>query len=263
MSSVGVPKPLRHRDALLDVTGRHDVFGRLDLPERLAQAWAWGGAVGVVRRTRGHEVSLMVWGEVGDLDPLVAGVLGGGLLGDDVRALTVPAAALPTLATVRRVGRPEAGIGWEWMWTQRAPAVPALPAGLVLLDLDDSADAAEIGALGRRENPRFEGWPGQGVATRWVGVRTASEVGKGSLLACGAVHRRPSGAGHLGGILVAASRRGQGLGRAVTAELTARVVADDGVCTLSLYADNAPARRLYASLSYEIAARWLTLPFAE
>lgn len=258
VTCVDVPRALRSRDELLKVTGRDDAFGRLDLSERLTQAWTRRGAVGVVRRPAGHDVSLMVWGSPYDLDGLLAAMFHDGSLPLEVRGVTVPAGRAEHLPALRQRGDVAAGVAWDWMWTDAAPAVPAVDDRLRLVDLHDTGDAAEIAALGHRENPRFEGWPGRGLATRWVGVRDAT----GGLVACGAVHRRPSGAAHLGGILVTAAHRGLGLGRLVTAELTARVVAEEGVCTLSMYADNTVARSLYHDLGYRTDQRWLSLPLA-
>src|SRR5699024_7696945 len=75
------------------------------------------------------------------------------------------------------------GVGeWHYMWTEQAP--PQAPGGpdiarlratglelVELVELDDTADAAEIETFGRRHNTGFEGFPGWGYARLWLGVR--------------------------------------------------------------------------------------------
>lgn len=141
------------------------------------------------------------------------------------------------------------GGDWAWLWTRTPPPVERGESALVVLD--DTADAAEIQALIDRANPISEGSPGSGLSTLWLGRREG-----GDLVACGALHRTVTGAPHLTGLLVAPEARGRGLGLAVTAALTRRAIAEAGVATLGVYADNAVARRLYASLGYRTAHVW-------
>lgn len=73
----------------------------------------------------------------------------------------------------------------------------------------------------------------------------------GSLVACAASTELVDGVPHLAGIAVHPRRRGEGLGGAVTASVTrAALRAGAEACTLGTYADNEPARRLYARLGY-------------
>src|SRR5699024_6047935 len=148
------------------------------------------------------------------------------------------------------------GVGeWHYMWTEQAPPqAPGGPdiarlraTGRELVEMDDTADAAEIEAFGRQHNTAFEGFPGWGYARLWLGVRDPE------LVAVGAVHILGSGAPHLAGILTHPSRRRQGLGAVLVRELTRRAIAVDGVCTLGVDHDNTAAIRLYERLGYRTA----------
>ena len=199
-------------------------------------------AVAIIRTAGRRPPSLFVWGaKVGPLlDALTdrlptLGIVGISVPRDHLHALTRRFTVL-------------GGGDWDWMWTTR-DTVP--DPGLTLVDLDDTRDAAEIAALAA-ENPRFEGYPGTGTSESWIGWRDDG----GHLIACGATQRLPSGVAHLGGILVASRWRGRGLGTAVSAALTARAVATDGVCTLGMYADNDAARSVYERLGYVVDKAW-------
>ncbi|HLS63474.1 MAG TPA: GNAT family N-acetyltransferase [Ruania sp.] len=163
---------------------------------------------------------------------------------------TQAGAALPLPQGWRSTGVGE----WHYMWTEEAPpqapggpGTGRAPAGLELVELDDTADAAEIEAFGRQHNTGFEGFHGHGYARLWLGVRGPE------LVAVGAVHILGSGAPHLAGILTHPSRRGQGLGAVLVSELTRRAIAVDGVCTLGVDHDNTAAIRLYERLGYRTA----------
>ncbi|MGH3328213.1 MAG: GNAT family N-acetyltransferase, partial [Streptomycetales bacterium] len=101
--------------------------------------------------------------------------------------------------------------------------------------------------------PRHSARPGDADVRGWAGIRDAG----GRLLACGADTRSPAGLAHLASIATLPEARGRGLGTAVTAWLTRRVLAEQPLCTLAMYADNADARRLYRRLGYREEA-WLT-----
>lgn len=137
---------------------------------------------------------------------------------------------------------------WTFMWTTQpviqGGAQPSHPQPSE--QLDDADDAAEIEAFGRAHNPDFEGFPGRGLATLWLGRRDAS----GALVAAGGLHTLANGAPHLAGLVVDRAQRGRGLGLALAAELTARALAEGGLCTLSVYTDNVGAIRLYERLGY-------------
>lgn len=135
---------------------------------------------------------------------------------------------------------------WAFMWTARADGLPPAPTGVV--ELDDTVDAQAIEAFGRSHNASFEGFPGHGYSSLWLGVRD----GRG-LAAVGALHVLGSGAPHLAGIVTRPDLRGRGLGAGLTAELTRRAVREHGVATLGVYSDNAGAIRVYERLGYAVA----------
>lgn len=236
---------LTSREGLVAAAGAGDTFARLDPPERLT-GWAGEGAVAYVRTSARRGPSLTAWGPqvVELLRALMAEDL---LAGHRFDSVTAPFADREAVGELFEFGY---GGDWEWMWTASAP--PPVAGEERLIALDDTADAALLEDFGLGENPRFEGFPGTGHSSDWLGVRDAD----GALLACGAVQRLPSGVAHLGGIVVAGHVRRQGLGRAVSAALTRRVVATEGVCTLGLYADNRAARALYDSLGYVVDKKW-------
>lgn len=237
---------------LLERTG--DPFLRYAAPDdALAVAGPHGWATLVRWRAFGH------WGGAGVVDPQAPA-------GAESSAL----AALVDLAEERQVA-PEwfstapgrqltAPAGWElgqggtwaFMWTDRADDLPRAPAGLA--ELDDAADAERIEHFGLGHNATFEGFPGRGYASLWLGVEDAV----GGLAAVGAVHVLGSGAAHLAGIVVRPDLRGTGLGTALTAELTRRAVAGHGASTLGVYSDNAVALRTYHRLGYAVAHHFHT-----
>jgi GNAT superfamily N-acetyltransferase len=143
---------------------------------------------------------------------------------------------------------------WDFMWTTDVPP-PGRPVdGVELVELNDTDDAPTIEEFGRRHNPTFEGYPGRGFATLWLGARGDD----GRLLGVGAVHELASGMPHLAGIVVDVERRGRGVGRLLTAALTRAAIEEAGVSTLGVYTDNAPATRLYTELGYRTAHRFHT-----
>lgn len=152
-------------------------------------------------------------------------------------------------------GHVEVGSGrWDFLWTCTAPEPSDEPDAVETVVLDDRGDAEEILLFGQSHNPTFEGFPGHGLASLWLGVRDAH----GSLVGVGAVHELASGVPHLAGIVVDPAVRGRGVGRWLTAQLTGRAVHDAGVSTLGVYSDNSTALALYRALGYRTAHRWHT-----
>ena len=154
---------------------------------------------------------------------------------------------------------------WDWMWvTQPRLTSPASTQGDRLgldavLVLDDARDAAEMAEFSQRWSPTAEGEPGAGFSTLWHGVRAGAFEGRpdrGELVALGASQPITETTPHLAGIVTHGDLRGQGLGRLVTESLTAVEATRTGVCTLGMYSDNDTARRLYASIGYEVAHAW-------
>ena len=108
-------------------------------------------------------------------------------------------------------------------------------------------DEPGIVALIDEDSPRHSARPGDSDVLRWCVVRGDD----GRLLACAALVEHVPGVAHLASIVTRADQRGRGLGRAVTAWITRRLL-DGGapVVTLGMYADNDVARRLYRDLGY-------------
>jgi GNAT superfamily N-acetyltransferase len=140
---------------------------------------------------------------------------------------------------------------WDFMWTKDVPSPGRPVEGVHLVELDDIDDARAIEEFGGRHNPTFEGYPGRGFATLWLGARGTH----GELLGVGAVHELASGMPHLAGIVVDTGLRGRGIGRLLTAALTRAAIEEAGVSTLGVYCDNAPATHLYTALGYRTAHR--------
>lgn len=234
------------RADLVTLTGDGDVFARLD-PAADVWGWALGSTVGVMRASAARAPSLFVWGpQVGAfLDALIEREM---LTRHAIGGVSVPR---PEAQQITQRFEVLGGGDWDWMWTTRRTG-DTHTAGHRIVELDDTRDCEEITALAAVENPRFEGFPGTGHSEVWLGVRDDA----GALIACGAVQRLPAGTAHLGGILVAAAHRRHGLGRAISAALTDRMVETEGVCTLGMYADNDAARALYASLGYVVDKPW-------
>lgn len=221
-------------------------------PDTLALTGPYGWAVLVRWRPHGH------WGG----GAVVAPDAPRGAESEALQELTDLAAARGVVpewfSTVgSRELRPPAGLQvqgegrWAFLWTTRVDDLPPGPAGLV--ELDDTTDAEEIEAFGRGHNPAFEGFPGHGLASLWLGVRDAT-----GLAAVGALHVLGSGAPHLAGIVVRTDRRGSGLGAALTAELTRAAVSRHGVATLGVSSSNAVAVSLYDRLGYAAAHHFHT-----
>ncbi|MDO5629902.1 MAG: GNAT family N-acetyltransferase [Mobilicoccus sp.] len=234
---------LLSRDDLLAVVG-DDAFARWD-PEHDLRGWTMNGAVAVMRASAARPPSLFAWGEQ------VGGLLDALLTTRVIAEVGTTGVSVPWPQRVEVESRftVTGGGDWDWMWTTDAGWTPD---DVDLVTLDDKDDAEEIAALAAVENPRFEGFPGTGHSEQWLGARDE----RGALIACGAVQRLPAGTAHLGGILVATSHRRRGLGRAISAALTHRIVRGEGVCTLGMYADNDAARALYESLGYVVDKSW-------
>ena len=235
---------------LLEASGR-DPLVRYDAGPVLPGAWAARGAVAYLRRTPGRRSVLVLLGDDVGVELLLAAAAGDPAMGaaGEATAVTLPHHLEPLLHQRFRVGP---GGDWEWLWTTAAP--PPQPAESGVLTLDDGAGAAELVDLLALANPRASARPGDPGSELWVGARDAS----GALVACGAMQRTDGGRPHLASIAVHPDRRGEGLGAAVTAGLTRRAVAADGVCTLGMYSDNAVARLLYLRLGYRVAHAWAT-----
>jgi len=235
----------------LQAAAGDDAFVRYDVGPAFAGGWAVDGAVAFVRPTPSRRLSLALLGGAPGVALLLSSlaadpeVLGG----RRPTAVSLPVELEPLL---HQHFRAMGGADWEWFWTTAAPSF--VPGEQDLTVLDNCADAEELAAFLAEVSPSASARPGDAGNERWVGVRDDG----GALVACGAMQRTVGGSPHLAGIAVRPDRRGEGLGAAVTAALTRRALALDGVCTLAMYSDNAVARSLYLRLGYRVGHAWAT-----
>lgn len=135
---------------------------------------------------------------------------------------------------------------WDFLWTTSVPACDT-GEGVVVVEDED-----EINGLLDLSLPDSSVRPGHAIVIGWHGIRIG-----GRLAVVGADRSgRPPGSdtrpsvGVIGGLAVHPDFRGQGLGRALSAALTARFVREYGLSTLGVYPENVAAQRMYASLGY-------------
>jgi len=111
----------------------------------------------------------------------------------------------------------------------------------------------EVAALLDSDSPRHSARPGERYVRRWCGIRDA----EGALVACAAHVEYVVGVPHLASIVTRRDHRGRGIGTAITAWLTRRLLEEGAaVVTLGMYADNDVARRLYGRLGYRLDHRF-------
>ncbi len=227
--------PLTTAAEVLVATG-HDPFARASLRREVTHGWAGEGATAWIGVDQHEGVPyLSALGSPGAV---------GALLGEIVPRLpprqrvTVPrgtAARLPAWVGLH-------GTDWDFRWVDAPPDEQPAEDRVVALD-----DDAELTAFLKVASPTASALPGDLGVRHWLGVR---EEG-GNLLACAADTSGSTGIGHLSSIAVAPEARGQGLGRAVTAALTRRLLAGGcDVVTLGMYAANTAGRALYDGLGF-------------
>ena len=217
------------------VATSHDPYARSSLRRPVVRGWAGGGAVAWmgtdpderVRYLTCHGAPREVGALLGELLPLLA----------PRQRLTVPRGTpvhLPAWVAVT-------GTDWDFWWLEREP--PRQPGEDEVVDVIDEAAVTQ---LLTESSPTASALPGDPAVRRWVGVERA-----GRLVACAADTSGATGVGHLSSIAVHPDARGAGLGAAVTAALTRRMLADGcDLVTLGMYAHNEVGRRLYRSLGY-------------
>lgn len=146
---------------------------------------------------------------------------------------------------------PAAYTDWEWLVTTRPPAPPAH----AVENLDETC-REEITSFLAKHSPRSDGrpfaWPGQ----QWLGVRDP----RGQLLGVGCRDWSLGGYPKLTGIATASARRGEGIGRSVTAALTRHALDESSMCTIEHYSDNVVAARLYRDMGFDQAVEWRSGP---
>lgn len=143
------------------------------------------------------------------------------------------------------------GLAWGSDWDRMMTTVaPELPGGSLAERIDLERDIGAVVDLLEAANPHSNHRPDQ-PGRDWYGTWSDD----GTLSAVGALIPRDGADGpfaHLGGIATRPDQRGRGLGTAVTARLTRAGIAAYGLVTLGLYADNAPARRVYERLGFRV-----------
>lgn len=217
----------------------------LDL-RRVRRGWTGGAALVVEQEARGTTTPMVVaLGPPDDLGPLLADVARTaerpGRVVVDVAGQGVVPAQWPL----------EGPRSWFWMTTTTPVSATGHP-------VEELTDPAEVDALLDVAFPDSHTRPATAGAECWLGVRL-----DGRLAAAGALTRRSSGAGHLGGIATHPSATGRGLGTAVTAALTDRALAGGpGVSSLGVYTDNTVAVGVYRRLGYRTARTFVSGPVA-
>ena len=239
-------------DELADVAGAVP-FVRWGLGlGNVARAWAApGGPVAVERYRRAYGTSLTVVGEP-DEAVRVASRLAPRL---DVGSVTLPRAAVVPDGVA--FGPPGAGVGWEWMWTDRIPAPVAGEDRVVELDAGSAEVRSELAAFLEAHSPRHSAEPDDEHARTWLGVRAPD----GDLLACLALYEVVPGIDLMASVAVATAARGQGIGLAIAAAATRRMLHErPPVATVDLYSDNDAARALYRRLGYRLDQEFTSYP---
>lgn len=213
---------------------------------RVRRAWTQGRAVAVEQTGRETAAPLVVaLGSLPDLGPLLQQV--SAVVPHPGRVIV----DAPSLAAVPAAWQLDGPREWFWMTTADAPDDPGA-------DVRDVADLAEVDTLLDDAFPASHTRPATAGAECWLGAYDG-----GHLVAAGALTRRASGAGHLGGIATAPTHLGRGLGTAVTAALTRRALATGpGLATLGVYTDNPAAIAVYRRLGYRAERTFVSGPVA-
>lgn len=225
---------------------RRDV---LDGQERWADATLLAAADTAAVLSVPEPAGELLWaiGDVEPLERLVPDALA-------VRAGSLRWATVPRAVRVRPDDLAAAGVvpctQWDRFTTDVAP-VPQ-PGEDAVVPLDAEADGETIAACLDVANPTTHARPGAPDDAGWWGVRGRD----GGLLGVLGVVARPGArvpSRHLHGLGVVPAARGRGLGAALTATATRDALAAGAPwVSLGMYADNAPARRIYAALGFRL-----------
>ncbi|HEU4423731.1 MAG TPA: N-acetyltransferase [Pilimelia sp.] len=229
---------LAGRDAVLAATGHHP-YVRLTT-----------GGVGTVRGYVRDGVTAWTgpgpWGPVGcalgDADGaarLFAALAASGGLGG-ARWLHLPRATGSLLSRHLPISHHD---DWEFRWADQPPPRHPAEDRVVPLGPDDEPDVV---ALLDRAHASSTTRPGDPRVRAWYGIR-ASEGAR--LLACGGDRSR-GGVGFLAGLTVDGAAQGRGLGTALTAAMTRRLLSAYGCVALGVMADNRRAIGIYERLGF-------------
>ena len=233
-----LPAVLRSRRDVLDQ--RHDWAD--------AAVLAQGAAAAVLVRELAHGPFLWAVGAHDELRGLVPDALR--RQGPGLRWATVPRAVPVAPADLAAAGVVPSTL-WDRLSCDVPPGVQPGEDGVVLLDVH--RDAAAIAACLDVANPTTHARPGAPDDAAWWGVR---DPAGGRLLGVIGVAVRggtdvPSM--HLHGLGVVPEARGRGLGAALAAAATRHALSAGAPwVSLSMYADNVHARRVYDALGFRV-----------
>jgi ribosomal protein S18 acetylase RimI-like enzyme len=241
-------RPLASHAELLAASGG-DPFVRWQVRSDVPlQAWDVGGAVAFVRTRSSGRRQLTVLGPPQSAAVAVIALVGA-QAASTVRAhgVTVPFGTLPLLQDDLRIGP---GDDWDWMWADASTIGQGHVDERVEVLPDYAGD--DVAGLLAVASPRHSSDPGDPDVLAWYGIRDGGE-----LVACAAHTGSVPGVPHLASIATHPRVRGQGLGTALTATVTAQLLgAGAPAVTLGMYADNDVARRMYARIGYVCSHRW-------
>ncbi|WP_421741408.1 GNAT family N-acetyltransferase [Cellulomonas sp.] len=190
--------------------------------------------------------SLLGRGDPQTVERLVAGAPVGA-----ARWLSVPRGARPAAEVLDRLGLVPFST-WDWLSTAVSP--PLVPGEREVRRLDVGVDEDRIRACLRTANPGTSADPTGSDEIGWWGVEADGALaGVVGVSARGGVDGRPSW--HVHGLGVVPSRRGSGMGTALTAAVTrAGDAAGAPWVSLGIYAQNDRARRIYRRLGFRTDA---------
>lgn len=224
-----------------------DEYARAEAdPARVSSVWegprgTYGWVLPSRRAARGSHLVVLGPGDAAARVALEILALDAPADGQDIRVVSLPRDADRQLASAYAL---DPRNDWEWLSTRTAPPDQPGEAGVRWLGEDEHDDIAELLSVW---SPRHDADPGRPGVLRWCGVRD----GTGRLVATAAHTEHRPGVPHLASVATAGDVRGQGLGAAVTAWLTRRLLEEGtGWVTLAMYSDNPLARRLYQRLGY-------------
>jgi ribosomal protein S18 acetylase RimI-like enzyme len=241
-------RPLASHAELLAASGG-DPFVRWQVRSDVPlQAWDVGGAVAFVRTRSSGRRQLTVLGPPQSAAVAVIALVGAQAASTaPAHSVTVPFGTLPLLQDDLRIGP---GDDWDWMWADASTIGQGHVDERVEVLPDYAGD--DVAGLLAVASPRHSSDPGDPDVLAWYGIRDGGE-----LVACAAHTGSVPGVPHLASIATHPRVRGQGLGTALTATVTARLLAAGApVVTLGMYADNDVARRMYARIGYVCSHRW-------
>lgn len=241
------PSPIRHLSGVRELVtlAGDDVYVRAEADaDRVRDCWAGpGGSLAwlVPSRRPGRPGHLVTLGPGAHPAALLEGLLA--QRGREIGSATMPRDADRYLSG--RALRPRND--WEWLSTHLPPPPQERERDVTWLAEPDWAQIERLLAIA---SPRHDASPGRPGVLRWCGIRAPD----GELLACAAHTESRPGWPFLASVATAERSRGQGLGAAVTAWLTRRLLEEgSALVTLGMYSDNAVARRVYLRLGYTVA----------